>query len=141
MRCGVLCDKNGAVKRTWALISDTAIVSVEDGDEVMEWDVDHGENLPHTEEKLAKTQEAVKEQERVPTLRTRDAVLAHGTKKSRDIVAQRVVLAMPPSEPIYYSAEKKLHHRMVDIDGNVQERIADTSCRLSSMKGSRNPNG
>lgn len=133
MRCGVLCDKDGLVKRTWALISDTAIVPVEDGDQVMEWDMDHGEELPHTQEKLDKIKAAVKEQDRIVALKTHDDVLAHGEKRGHSMSTQGVAIAAPSSEPIHYSADKGLHHRTVDAEGDVQESAVHPSNVLQTV--------
>ena len=119
MRCGVLCDKDGKVKRTWALISDTATVPVEDGDHVIEWEVDHGEDLPHSLKKLSKIKAAVREQEIMPAFRTQADLLAHGEKYQHAMTAQQVVIGAPSIEPIYYGAGKGLHHRRVNGDGDV----------------------
>lgn len=126
MRCGVLCDLDGNVKRTWALISDTATVPVEDGDVVTEWEVDHGEELPHSLDKFNKIKEVVKEQERLPTLRVQAEVDAHVSAKGRNANIQKIVIVTPVHEPLYYGGGGKgLHHRIIDAEGETQEKPVD----------------
>lgn len=127
MRCGVLCDKDGNVKRTWALISDVAITPVEDGDHVIEWECDHGEHTIDPVVKSTCTQAAIKEQGRIMALKTHDEVRAHGEKRGHDMTTQAVLLATPSTEPVYYGAGKGLLHRTMDAEGDVQERAVHPS--------------
>lgn len=77
MRYGALCNKDGTVKRTWSLVSGHCAVSIEHGDEVIEWDVAHGDDPAVSgEDRLAQVTAAMAMQETVPALTTREAALA-----------------------------------------------------------------
>lgn len=130
MQCGILCNKDGKVKRTWALVSDTAIVPVEHGDQVIEWDVDHGETLPHTQEKLSKIRAAVEEQEHIIKLASWNEAQAHIKTRGHAASERVVVLAAPSNEPVYYGSGKGLHHRTATAGGNIQESATDASNKL-----------
>jgi len=119
MRCGVLCDRDGNVKQTWALVSDTITVPVEDGDHVTEWEVNYSEN----------TKAALKEQERLPKLRMQAEVEAHIATKGWEATTQQISIVTPPVEPVYYGYSKGLHHRTVDEDGDVKERPVQSAHR------------
>lgn len=133
MHCGVLCDKSGKVKRTWAMVNDVAIVPAEDGDHVIEWECDHGETTIDPTEKEACTQAAIKEQARIIALNTHDDVLAHGKQRGHSMTIQKINVATPTSEPIYYGAGKGLHHRTRDTEGDVREHAVHRANTLQAI--------
>lgn len=134
MHCGVLCDKDGNVKRTWTMVSDIATVPVEDGDHVIEWEVDHGEELPHTQAKIEKIKEAIKEQERIPALKDKTALDAHLGAQGRVARVQTVRIGASSSDPIYYGHDKGLHHRRINDEGDIVDIPSDSKHRLEQVR-------
>jgi len=109
-------------------------VPVEDGDIIIEWDLDHGEYATDPTEKWVRTKAALDEQQRLPKIRTHAEVLAHTSAKERTATTQQVSIVTPPVEPIYYGAGKGLHHRTVDAEGDVQESAVDAANVLQPVE-------
>lgn len=135
MRCGLLCDKTGTVKRTWSLVNDQITIPVADGDRVIEWDVEHGETAVNASAALSAIQDANKEQARVVALtsRTRDAALAH-CRTHRRTITEHIVHApfidAAIAGPLCYHPGKGLHYRTIDPDGNLQDQDAGNGSSL-----------
>ncbi len=96
MICGVLCDKDGHVKRAWALIGGSPGVLVEDGDEVIEWENDHGANEPDEAIRAVKTADALNHQQAIHRLTTKDDALAHTAQCAVEMQQQVIALAALP---------------------------------------------
>lgn len=107
MRCGVLCDSDGKVMRSWMLVSDVAPYEPgQAGEEIVEWEADHG-GYEHNEARHKKIIARVEqERQEVGELRTKDEALAHNWKRARLVqiktrpaivnVTADVVLPSPP---------------------------------------------
>lgn len=118
MKIGVLLGANGKVKRTWSLICGDCIVPLEDGDEIIEWELDHGDSLPvETEADLAKQigclTLATKMQETVPTIKGREQALLlsepHADQRRCHCYIQSPALAEQDVEVMYHSNGQLLH--------------------------------
>jgi hypothetical protein len=77
MRCGVLCDKDGNIKRRWSLVNDSMQIALEaDGDETIEWIIDHGQPEDTDSVRSEKIAAAVSAQRRISTLQNKQDTIA-----------------------------------------------------------------
>lgn len=84
MRCGVLCDKDGNIKRRWALVNCEAIIETEAaGDEHLEWNVDHGASEPNPARAAEKIAKATAEQQTIMQMTALDDALRHNWEQAR----------------------------------------------------------
>lgn len=76
MKCGVVVNASGKITRGWALISDEGIeIPVNSGDEVIEFQIPHGEDIEPQEEREKNKWQAVKYQDEIiRTMRTRNNI-------------------------------------------------------------------
>ena len=119
MQYGILCTTVGRVKRTWAIVSGACSVPVEDGDILIEWEVDHDEMTPEPllrEERIARV---LKYHGLVHALQTYDQTVAHGQTQQRAMTARTLIVSMPQG-PLLYDSRLGLYTREIDANGDEQ---------------------
>lgn len=115
MNVGVLLDAAGKVKRTWAIVSGECAVPLDDGDEVVHFATNHGQDEADPIEQQRLIDQAIKLQEDIATCRARNEVLTISAPFAEARHCRRYVRTGPP-EPgreIMYRSDGNLASRAV----------------------------
>ena len=113
MQIGVLVNKDGVVKRTWALITGSHVAPLEDGDEIIEWTMAHGHDAADHEQREAQTSTAIAMQDALSAARTREHAL-HISAPHAEVRTHRRFLASQASadgRETFYHSEGRLVNR------------------------------
>lgn len=113
MHIGCVVGSDGRTKRSWAIVSGEWAVPIENGDEVIEWEIDHGQDEEDVVTRLTKLKTALATQDALGGARNRAAVLAlsepHAQTRQQRML--RGAVALPAGQESLYRSDGKLASR------------------------------
>ena len=135
MQYGALCDKDGNIKRTWALVDGHCAVPIEHGDEVIEWEIKHDVKIREkTLQRKAQSADSLAMQENLVEVKTRDEALSLSDPHVETRQHRRFVGPATPAadrETMFHSegrlvsrAQGATHVPRDEAEGHIEEVVA-----------------